>query len=105
MASTQTRVIVVLLAVLLAVVAVSALVLFVLPSSQNSVPTTTPDTVPSSTSDSPLSSSSAGAGNGTAFNVSVLQKAGYIFLDKRLLNEGLLPVQPPSVVGKANPFL
>lgn len=39
------------------------------------------------------------------FNVSVLETAAYLLLDKQPVTEGALPVRPPATTGKANPFL
>jgi hypothetical protein len=39
------------------------------------------------------------------FNVDILEQQAYQLLNKQLVREGALPVPPPAVVGKANPFI
>ncbi len=39
-----------------------------------------------------------------SFDLRVLQRAGYKALDQRPVQDGLLPVKPPQLPGKANPF-
>lgn len=110
MANSQTRLIIVLGAVLLAVIAVSSVVLLLLPSEDTAditepfaVPedalttTSQEETITSDTTPSTLSTE--------GFDLRVLQSAGYLSLDKLPIQEGALPVPPPGGVGKANPFL
>lgn len=44
------------------------------------------------------------SGNG-AFNLKLFNRTHYQGLNLPLINNGSLPVQPPAVTGKANPFL
>lgn len=83
------KIIVVLIAVLVAVVGVGAAVFFLV-----SPGTTTP--TPSETVTPPPARS---------IDLSVLQRSDYTQLDSALLQQGALPVQPPVGAGKANPFL
>lgn len=39
-----------------------------------------------------------------SFDLRVLQRSGYKALDQRPVQDGLLPVKPPQLPGKANPF-
>ncbi|MEX1997899.1 MAG: hypothetical protein WEA04_04485 [Candidatus Andersenbacteria bacterium] len=93
MANKQTRVIIILSAVLIAAALVSALVLSLLPSQSQ-------PTGPSSPLPGELSEDST-----SGFNLQFLQTASYLSLDKQLIISGALPVQPPAATGKANPFL
>lgn len=43
--------------------------------------------------------------SGDVFNTAVLNRSGYTQLNTGLVQNNRLPVQPPSPVGKANPFL
>jgi hypothetical protein len=43
--------------------------------------------------------------DGQGFDLKVLQRSGYKALDQRPVQDGLLPVKPPQLPGKANPFL
>jgi hypothetical protein len=97
MNSPQTKVIIVLVGLLLAVVAVSVLVVWVLPSGDEA-PFPAPDEVGGSEEASLPPPT-------TGFNLKVLQTAGYVALDKQPIIEKALPVQPPATTGKANPFL
>lgn len=51
----------------------------------------------------PSPNSATGAGRG--FKLEVLEQQAYQLLNKQLVKEGSLPVRPPAVPGKANPFL
>lgn len=82
--------------VLLVVIAVSAAALFFLPGKAPGIPETP--------SDSPVPAPPGGSG-GDSFNLQVLQRSDYQALNAGLLQSGLLPVQPPAITGKANPFL
>lgn len=85
MESSNTRLIIILSVALLVVIAGSGALLYLLPASR-SVPTPAAPAI-------------------EAFNLQVLQRGGYTSLDQHLIGAGLLPVAPPAVVGKANPFL
>lgn len=94
--NSQTRLIVILVGILIAIAAISLFLLWYLPGlispkpiSDNDLPGTT-DTL------QPIT---------TTFNTNVLQTSDYLLLDTQLIKEGSLPVQPPAGVGKANPFL
>jgi hypothetical protein len=89
MASSAQKTVLLLTAILLAVLAVSGLVLWLLP-------TTTPDSAPLFVSPAP---------GGPTLDTAVLQKPAYLRLDPQPIREGAVPVQPPAGVGKANPFL
>lgn len=86
--------IIILSAVLGAVIIVSGLLLWLLPGApsadeEGALGRPSLDTTPTTTD----------------FNVTVLQRSDYLELNAQLVIEGLLPVQPPTPVGKANPFL
>lgn len=104
MASRSSQLIIVLIAVLLAVLAGSGIVLWVF---NNRQPATVPTPLADETA-SPLSADSTNLtvpGDGATFNTTVLRSSSYNALDVQLVTSGALPVQPPAVVGKANPFL
>lgn len=88
--TSQRKLIIILGVILLAVIAVSSLVLFMLPD-EGSQPL-------SNVSAQPNSSSSG-------FNTGVLQRSSYTLLNTGLIQNGFLPVRPPATTGKANPFL
>lgn len=81
--------IVVLVAVLLAIIAVSVVLLWLLPSRSHPAAAPAPDA----------------SVTAAEFNVRVLQRAEYLQLNTQPVKDGSLPVQPPAPVGKANPFL
>lgn len=84
---------VVLLGVLLGVLVVAGLIVWLLPS-QPAAPTI------------PAQSPTAATGTtGQGLDTSALQRSDYTGLDTHLLQQGALPVQPPTNIGKANPFL
>lgn len=97
MPASQTKIVIILTAVLLAVVAASVGLLLLLPGS------TTPDA--SLLTPSPAFTPIIPAASGGSFNFSVFQQAAFQSLDLRLVADGSLPVQPPAGTGKANPFL
>src|SRR5688572_12076501 len=94
MANRSTQLIIVLAAVLLAVIAGSGLVLWLLNNSQipeGSAPTETAlETTQSADVDS-----SAQPRTGASFNTNVLRSSRYTTLDQQLVTDGSLPVQPP----------
>lgn len=101
MASRQTRLMVILVAVLLAVVLASVTILWLLPAS-------------SPTAEEPIAANSPEVGDepgneqssqAEGLDLAPVQRAGWRALDTQPILEGALPVQPPAVVGKANPFL
>lgn len=105
MASRSSQLIVVLVAVLLAVIAGSIVVLWVANTNQS-------DEVAAPVVDevvvTPPSDSTATPGEperDATFNTTILRSSSYTTLDQQLVTDGSLPVQPPAVVGKANPFL
>lgn len=100
MASHQTQLILVLVAVLLAVVLASAAVLWLLPAGEAIPPADLTDqTMPGPAEVPPAPAASGG------FNTAVLRSSRYTTLDQQLVTDGSLPVQPPASIGKANPFL
>lgn len=110
MANSQTRLIIVLGAVLLAVIAVSAVVVLLLPSGGDIDTTISPldtatDTTTATTGEETVPTASTTFSGGSSFDLRVLQSPAYLLLDKQLVQEGALPVQPPTGTGKANPFL
>lgn len=88
MANQSNRVVVILIALLVAVMAVGAVVWWVLPGGSGGP-----------------AEQSVRDPESLGFNVRVLQTGGFLALDKQLITEGALPVQPPPNTGKANPFL
>lgn len=93
MPQSQRRIIIILVAVLLAVVGTSVAIVLLLPSSPNLVPESAPvipvrDAVPDT----------------VEFNLSVLERSSYASLNADMIQRGLLPVLPPESVGKPNPF-
>lgn len=91
---TQRKTILILIAVLLAVVGASTAVLLLLPSDAPA------PVVPAAQDEA----GQAPVGTGD-FNLRTLDRTGYKNLNAGLLQNGLLPVKPPTNVGKANPFL
>lgn len=47
----------------------------------------------------------SGAAAGGVFDLRVFDRQDYQSIDKRLVEDGTLPVKPPAAIGKANPFL
>lgn len=88
MASDHQRLISTLVGVLVLVIAISAGVFYLLPNAAERL------TAPSTDNKVP-----------SQFNLQVLDRATYKFLDQHLIQIGDLPVRPPTAVGKANPFL
>lgn len=84
--ATNQRIIIILSAVLLALVVVGGVVYYLLPDSTK-IPTNEEQMVTNT------------------FDLGVTQRAGYLRLNTRPIQEGALPVAPPAGVGKANPFL
>ncbi len=80
------RLIVILALILAALVAGSLLLFLLLPNNAAPLPTT-----------APLSSAE--------LDLKLLQQAEYLRLDQQPIRDGSLPVQPPTDVGKTNPFL
>ena len=94
-APSNRRSIIILAAILVAVVAASLAVVFLLPSAN---PLTPADNL-ADTQETPPSTATG------TFNTSVLQRSDYTALNVGLIESKQLPVQPLSVSGKANPFL
>jgi hypothetical protein len=88
--NSNNRLVLVLVGILLAVVSASAALYLLLPSDTelNQKSATPEETI------TPAN-----------FDISVFEKQGYQQLNRQLMQAGVLPVQPPSNVGKANPFL
>jgi len=84
------KTIIVLGGALLAVIIVGTLIIFLLPSGNQL---------------DPSAQTGPPAENTTNFNTNVLQKPEYLRLNQQPIREGAVPVQPPAVVGKANPFI
>ena len=92
----QNRLIIMLAAVLFAVVAVSVGLLYIVPGEKSSGPSlATPEISPMPTS----------SGVSSDLNSDTFQLKGYQVLNTKPVQDGLLPVQPPAGVGKANPFI
>ena len=89
----QNRLVIMLAAILLAVVAVSVGVLYFVPGDKSSAP------------QSPTDNAVDTVSGATGLNLDILQKTSYQSLDSKAVENGSLPVQPPTGVGKANPFL
>ena len=90
MADSSNNKLIISLAVLLAiVVAIGAIVIFVLPGSDTA---------------QPLDPVSVGGGVDD-FDLDVLRRQDHQTLNRSLVEDGSLPVQPPTGIGKANPFL
>lgn len=86
----QNTLIIILASVLAFVVAISAAVIFWIPTEDTPTIPSEPGTDPTVVED---------------YNLSVTKKQEYQLLNRQLLQEGILPVVPPSNTGKANPFL
>ena len=87
----QQRLMIVLGAVLLAVILVSGIIIVVLPN-------TSPTQIDQE-------SDPAATATPATFDLTVFERAPFKALNNALLQNGLLPVQPPPATGKANPFL
>lgn len=96
MADTR-KTIVLLTAVLLALVAVSGVLLFVFSPSDSD---TTVTETPSSAADIDTNLIET-----RGVDTSIFSQNGYTSLDTSLIQQGVLPVRPPATVGKGNPFL
>ena len=83
-------------AVFLAIVVV-AIVIFALIPSDDTADVTVPDETPDAVTATPSASE--------GFDLKVLNRRVYQLLNRQLVQEGAIPVQPPAGVGKANPFL
>ncbi len=94
-APSNRRSIIILAAILVAVVAASLAVVFLLPSANPLAPA---DNLADTQEASPT-------GATDTFNTSVIQRSDYNALNVSLIESKQLPVQPLSVTGKANPFL
>lgn len=88
MTSSSLRIITILVGVLVAVIVVGGLILILVPSSNAPADNTTPVA-----SDTPQ------------LDTAVLRRSEYLRLNQQAIREGAIPVQPPAVIGKANPFL
>ena len=96
MALPRTKIIIGLTLVLIVVIGVSVGLLITVPSGEEreSAPEATP------AAGRPTSPSTTPAG----FNLNVFQTQAYQLLNQQLIEDGSLPVTPPTTVGKANPF-
>lgn len=94
MAASSQKIISILGGIFLAVVVVSIAVIWFLPATEET------DVAPIDTS-SPSSTGQASPD----FNTAVLRRPEYAALNQQTVSEGAVPVQPPAVIGKANPFL
>ena len=91
----QAQFLIVVVGILLAVVAASVVLLMAVP--QPAGPTSPPDApTGEGVEENPLNA---------GISLEILQSTGYRLLDKTSIQQGALPVQPPAVTGKANPFL
>lgn len=102
MATNQKKLIVTLVAILLAVIVVSAGVLFMLPSTDEPGAPLLSDETQTSTTPSTTTQQDV---SGSGFNVSIFQSTAFRALNLQLITGGRLPVQAPAGTGKANPFL
>lgn len=103
----QNKIIIVLSAVLAAVVIMSVALLVFLPGDAEPVPINEEGSSVSVTDLSDTTSQAAPSAPTTPdqdFNLNGLQRPEYQKLNKQLVQEGALPVKPPAVTGKANPF-
>ncbi|MDP3997547.1 MAG: hypothetical protein Q8P73_03545 [bacterium] len=89
MPSSPNKTIIWLVVVLLTIAAAGLVALLLLPAAS-----VTPDNQPSAATTSSLETNSR-----------VFQAPDYTSLNKQLINDGSLPVQPPAQAGKTNPFL
>ena len=92
----RTTLIIGLAIVLVIVIGASLGLLITVPSGGESEPAAEVTPVPSQ----PISSTTGREG----FNLNVFQTQAYQLLNQQLVEDGSLPVTPPSTVGKANPF-
>ncbi len=102
MATSSNRTIVILGAVFLAIIVVVIVIVALIPRDESA-----PDPVTVTTSDTTTESDVTidTASTSTGFDLGVLNRRLYQLLNRQLVQEGAIPVQPPTVVGKANPFL
>lgn len=92
------KVIMILTGVLLVVIAASMGVLLILPDDETG-------SAPATSTDTPLLRDTPPSSTTQSFDLTVTQRQSYQTLNKQLVHEGALPVQPPVSTGKANPFL
>lgn len=111
MATQQQKLVIILIAVLLAVIIVSGLILWALPAREDAGlaefaadETASPPISDQAESDTLNPPAAAPAATGE-FNVAVFERAVFRALNLPLITNGSLPVKPPAAVGKANPFL
>lgn len=83
------KIIIILVAVLIAALLLGAVLFYFLPSD----------------SATPVSPSPAPPLTDAAFNFEVLQRPEFLQLNHSFIQQGALPVPPPATIGKANPFL
>lgn len=111
MATSQQKLVIVLVAVLLAVIIVSGVVLWALPSQESANTLEFSDTETSASltansfgeeTDNALTETTSAP---TEFNIAVFERAVFRALNLTLITNGSLPVGPPGIIGKANPFL
>lgn len=100
MALSGGRTIAVLVVVLVLIVAVSGAVLWWVLGNRE-LPFTVPSLLPQAAAPPDVAPPRSGVG----FDLRAFQREAYQRLDRSLVQEGRLPVQPPAVTGKANPFL
>ena len=99
--SNQRKLIIVLLAVLLAVLAASGVVLVFLPTGgQSEDPVTGTSTSTQNNQPGDIDEQDV-----QGFNLQTLERNAFKELDTGMIQRGLLPVKPPQGTGKANPFL
>lgn len=105
MASGQSKIIIILGAVVLAVITASAAALWLLPSPDEGSGLLSEDQAQTSPVASTEVPPTSPGDDRAVFNTTVLRTKRYTTLDQQLVTDGSLPVQPPAAVGKANPFL
>lgn len=92
------KIVMILTGVLLLVIAASIGVLLILPGDDS-------DSLSVTGTDTPLLRDTPPSSTTQSFDLTVTQRQSYQILNKQLVHEGALPVQPPVSTGKANPFL
>lgn len=97
------RIITILVVILIVVVVVAGATFWLLPDSPGGSPLSFP--TPTSSQPPLFSDAPVVPESGQPFNLNVLQGGLYQSLNHKIITDGALPVQPPAVTGKANPFL
>jgi len=98
MADRGSKIIITLVIILVGVVAIGVAALMLLPDTNTPVADDLPPDTTAPTSPGPTLDQSG-------FRLDILEQPAYQLLSKQLVQDGSLPVQPPPVTGKANPFL